>query len=184
MGGNSKAFYNGCNLVEHSLKWNEPIIYVAVNYRVGFFGFLASKELAKDNASHGGGVGNYGIHPSWLHSRLGIHDQRLALEWVQKNIQYFGGDPSQVTIFGESAGSASVHAHIVAGKPLFTSGIMQSGVLAECLGPMPLDNFRVQGDFDRLVERYGLQDKDDQGKVDGLRAVPMDELINAVAEMG
>lgn len=61
MGANSKKFYHGANLVEHSIKWNEPIVYVAVNYRLGFFGFLASKELAKDNAAHEGGVGNYGV---------------------------------------------------------------------------------------------------------------------------
>jgi acetylcholinesterase len=52
--------YHGASLVEHSLEWDEPVVYVSINYRVNFFGFLASKELAKDNAAHGGGVGNYG----------------------------------------------------------------------------------------------------------------------------
>lgn len=61
IGGNSKSFYNGVQTVEHSLEWNEPVVYFAINYRVNFFGFLASKELIKDNAAHGGGVGNYGI---------------------------------------------------------------------------------------------------------------------------
>lgn len=60
VGGNSKRIYKGVNLVEHSLACDEPVVYVALNYRVNYFGFLASKELAKDNAAHGGGVGNYG----------------------------------------------------------------------------------------------------------------------------
>ena len=60
IGSNSKKIYHGANLVEHSIKLDEPIVYVAINYRLNFFGFLASKELIKDNAAHGGGVGNYG----------------------------------------------------------------------------------------------------------------------------
>jgi carboxylesterase type B len=170
--------------VEHSLEWNEPVVYVAINYRVNFFGFLASKELAKDNAAHGGGVGNYGTPNLNVSLISGLHDQRLALEWVQKNIEYFGGDPSRVTIYGESAGSASVHAQLLAEKPLFSRAIMQSGVLADCLGPLQVGGSRSQGDFDLLVKKFGLEDKDDQGKVEGLRNLPMEDLINAIEELG
>jgi carboxylesterase type B len=59
-GSGSEVFYNGVQTVEHSLEFGEPVIQVTINYRVNFFGFLASKELEKDNAAHGGGVGNYG----------------------------------------------------------------------------------------------------------------------------
>lgn len=63
-----------------------PIIGVSFNYRLGVIGFLAgSQSPAEDNVN------------------LGIHDQRLALKWVQENIKAFGGDPEKVTIFGESA---------------------------------------------------------------------------------
>lgn len=183
-GSNSKKFYNGANLVEHSVECREPVVYVAINYRVNFFGFLASKELAKDNEAHGGGVGNYGNYFPLSKLISGIHDQRIALEWIQENIEYFGGDPSKVTIYGESAGSSSVHSHIVAGKPLFSRAIMQSGILADCLGPAKLDGARTQGDFDRLVRRFGLEGKDGQGKVDGIRAVPYKELVQAIEELG
>jgi carboxylesterase type B len=115
----------------------------------------------------------------------GLYDQRVAMEWVRSNIGYFGGDPSNITIYGESAGGASVHAHIVAGKPVFARAILQSGALANSpMGPAPVSGIRSQGDFDSLVSIFGLEDKDDQGKVDGLRKVPANELINAISIIG
>lgn len=66
-------------------------IVVTVQYRLGAFGFLSSAELARS------GVLN-----------AGLHDQLFALQWVQKHIHHFGGDPAQVTIAGESAGGGSV----------------------------------------------------------------------------
>ncbi|KAG8784349.1 hypothetical protein FRC12_018774 [Ceratobasidium sp. 428] len=88
--------YPGTALVERSMEIGKPIVYVAMNYRVGLFGFPPGKA-----ATDAGG------------SNLGLKDQRLALEWIQKNIAYFGGDPKKesiyaVTIFGESAGAMSV----------------------------------------------------------------------------
>lgn len=83
--------YDGSTIIQKSMSLNEPIIYVAVNYRLGGFGFLAGKELANEHATN-----------------LGLRDQRLGLEWVAENIAAFGGDPNKVTIWGESAGSISV----------------------------------------------------------------------------
>jgi carboxylesterase type B len=57
IGAGSDAMYNGANLVKESIKINQPVISVSFNYRLTFFGFLASKELEKDNGTH---VGNYG----------------------------------------------------------------------------------------------------------------------------
>ncbi|KIV90404.1 hypothetical protein PV10_07714 [Exophiala mesophila] len=92
----------------------DGIIYVAMNYRLGAFGFLAGPSLQAE-----GGVSN-----------AGLYDQRLALEWVQDNIHLFGGDPNQVTIMGESAGGGSVEHQITAfggerGVP-FQKAIVQS----------------------------------------------------------
>lgn len=78
----STQLYDGSNIVQKSIALGEPIIWVAVNYRVGGFGFLPGKEIKADGASN-----------------LGLKDQRLGLEWVQENIAAFGGDPTKVTIW-------------------------------------------------------------------------------------
>ncbi|QRV98848.1 carbohydrate esterase family 10 protein [Ceratobasidium sp. AG-Ba] len=82
--------YPGTYLLERAAQTNKPIIYIAMNYRLGLYGFPPGKA-----AVDAGGA------------NLGLKDQRLALEWIQKNIKYFGGDPTKVTIFGTSAGAIS-----------------------------------------------------------------------------
>jgi len=92
-------------------------IIVTLNYRLGALGYLALPEFAAEN---NGTTGN-----------MGLQDQRAAMQWVQRNIQAFGGDPSQVTLAGESAGAMSVGSHIVSpdSKDLFRSAMMDSGDL-------------------------------------------------------
>jgi hypothetical protein len=92
------------------------VIIVAPNYRVGAFGFLASEATAAEQES--GTTGNYGIQ-----------DQRAALQWVQDNIAAFGGDPDDVTIFGQSAGGMSVCTLVAnpINAGLFSRAVMQSG---------------------------------------------------------
>ncbi len=92
------------------------VVVVTVNYRLGLFGFFANPELTKESDRNASG--NYGLL-----------DQIAALEWVQKNIAAFGGDPKRVTIFGESAGSWSVN-YLVAtplARGLFHRAIGESG---------------------------------------------------------
>ncbi|KAI1863342.1 uncharacterized protein JN550_009662 [Neoarthrinium moseri] len=83
----------GDSLVYHA---NGSLIYVAVQYRLGSWGFLAGDEIKEDGTAN-----------------AGLLDQRAALEWVQRNIHYFGGDPEKVTITGGSAGGGSVAMHMV-----------------------------------------------------------------------
>ncbi len=92
------------------------VVYVSLNYRLGVFGFLAHPELSKESPQQSSG--NYALL-----------DQIAALTWVQANIAAFGGDPSRVTIFGESAGSWSVHNLVGSplAKGLFHRAIGQSG---------------------------------------------------------
>jgi len=107
-GSSSIAVYNGAELAK------KGVVVVTANYRVGPLGFLAHPELTKE----AGTSGNYGLL-----------DQIAALRWVQKNIAGFGGDPRQVTIFGQSAGAMSVAALMRSplAKGLFARAIAQSG---------------------------------------------------------
>ena len=92
------------------------IVVVTFNYRVGVFGFLALPELTRESAHHASG--NYGLL-----------DQVAALGWIHANIHQFGGDPSRVTVGGQSAGSISVHDLTASplAKGLFSGAIMESG---------------------------------------------------------
>lgn len=96
------------------------VIVVSPNYRLGIFGFLAHPAL-----DHGGA--------RQLSGNFGLEDQQAAMRWVKRNAAAFGGDPGNVTIFGESAGGTSVCAHLVApgSAGLFQKAILQS---AECTG--------------------------------------------------
>ncbi|XP_069474589.1 cholinesterase isoform X2 [Ambystoma mexicanum] len=89
----------------------ERVVVVSMNYRLGALGFLSFP-------GHSDAPGN-----------AGLFDQRLALQWVQENIAAFGGNPKRVTLFGESAGAASISYHLMSPKshPFFTRVIMQSG---------------------------------------------------------
>lgn len=109
-GGTSEPRQDGQSLAK------QGVIVVSMNYRLGIFGFLVLPELMKESAHHS--AGNYGLL-----------DQLAALEWVRRNISAFGGDPGNVTIFGESAGSFSVSALMASplAKGLFHRAIGESG---------------------------------------------------------
>ena len=106
----SMPVYNGTNLAK------KGVIVVTPNYRLGALGFLAHPQL--DAESLHNSSGNYGIM-----------DQQAALLWVQRNIDKFGGDPSRVTIFGQSAGAESVLVHLAspASNGLYRQAIVESG---------------------------------------------------------
>jgi para-nitrobenzyl esterase len=109
-GSGSTPAYDGTVLAR------KGVVVVTTNYRLGAFGFLAHPELTAESSQHASG--NYAIL-----------DHVAALSWVQKNIAAFGGDPSRVTIFGESAGSWSVNAVQATplAKGLFYRAIGESG---------------------------------------------------------
>jgi para-nitrobenzyl esterase len=109
-GSGSEPRYDGDALSQ------KGVVVVTFNYRLGAFGFLAHPELTKESDRRASG--NYGLM-----------DQVAALEWVQRNVSAFGGDPRKVTIFGESAGAISVADLLVSpqSKGLFIRAIGESG---------------------------------------------------------
>jgi para-nitrobenzyl esterase len=110
--------FEGLRLYDGStLAGQRNVVVVTTNYRVGIFGFFGHSDLAAEDASYPY-TGNQGLL-----------DQRAAMQWVQANIAAFGGNPNNVTIFGESAGSFDVCAHVVspASSGLFHRAISESG---------------------------------------------------------
>ena len=109
-GATSEKNYSGENLAK------KGVVLVSIAYRVGQLGFLAHPELSSENPNHVSG--NYGLL-----------DMIAGLQWVQKNIAAFGGDPNKVTIFGESAGGIAVSMLCASplAKGLFHGAISQSG---------------------------------------------------------
>jgi para-nitrobenzyl esterase len=105
------GLYDGKNLAK-----KRDVVIVAANYRLGPLGFLALNQLKTEDKD--GSTGNFALQ-----------DQLLALQWTRDNIKNFGGDPNQITIFGESAGAFSVCWHLVnpISRGIFKSAIMESG---------------------------------------------------------
>ncbi|KAL3483325.1 carboxylesterase [Aspergillus germanicus] len=161
---NGNADFSGDFLVSHIVTAGRPIVFVSVNYRLGLLGFLSSSELAEE-AGASGEVG-------WANQ--GLHDQRLALQWVNSYIHLFGGDASNVTIAGESAGAWSVLAHLRSDQPLCQRGILQSAPSLCMMSPE-----EAQGKFDRLLERAGIPATAAAAqKIAALRTVPLADLIS------
>ncbi|MEP7317829.1 MAG: carboxylesterase family protein [Panacibacter sp.] len=135
-GDASEPRYDGASMAK------KGIVAVTVNYRLNIFGFFSHPELSAEASYKGSG--NYGLL-----------DQNAALKWVQKNIAAFGGDPSKVTIAGESAGSISVTAQMASplSKSLFAGAIGESGAsINPTLSPVPLKEAEKTGlDFAKSI---------------------------------
>lgn len=87
-------FFGAGNDYKANYILDKNVIFVTINYRLGIFGFLSTADIVAP--------GNFGLK-----------DQLLALKWIQRNIEFFGGDCNRVTLFGLSAGSVSVHLHTI-----------------------------------------------------------------------
>ena len=109
-GGSSPAVYDGSQFAKLG------VVFVSFNYRLGRFGFFAHPALTKENA----------VEP---HGNYAYMDQIAVLKWVQRNVAAFGGDPANVTLFGESAGGMSVQAMMTSplAQGLFHKAIIESG---------------------------------------------------------
>ena len=152
--------YDGAGLIRAS---NHSIIVVAINYRVGPYGFLSSSEVASSATAS-------------LNS--GLLDQIQALKWVQKHISKFGGDPSSVTVGGDSAGAASIS--LLLTSPLLggqDSPSVFHAAIAESVSFAPILTVeQSQYQYDNLVHRTGCSSA--SSTLDCLRSLPVHVLQN------
>lgn len=146
-GGTVDPLYDGKHLVAD----NPDIILVTINYRIGLMGFI--------DFSHVPGGEAFPDAPY-----LGILDQQMAMRWVQQNIEAFGGDPKNVTIFGESAGGGSVSSHLVAkgSEGLFQRAIPMSGALNLTFSQKDFDHYDMA---EALVRLSGCKNMDELMKL-------------------
>jgi para-nitrobenzyl esterase len=161
-GGGSVPIYDGEAMAQ------KGIVYITINYRLGVFGFLAHPELTQESNSKASG--NYGLM-----------DQIAALHWVKRNIASFGGDPNNITIAGQSAGSMSV-VYLMASpmtKGLFQKAIAQSGAgllsMTGGLRKRALPDLKTaESDGQHVLEELKV------ASISQLRNIPAAELQNAV----
>jgi para-nitrobenzyl esterase len=169
-GGSSPPEYDGSAFAR------DGVVLVSFNYRIGNFGFFAHPALSAEQK--GQPLGNYGYL-----------DQIAALRWVRRNSAAFGGDSSNVTLFGESAGGISVHALLLSplAKGLFQKAIIESGA-----GDSGVGGRKRSGGSDSaearglaLAARFGVHGED-SGSLAQLRAIPADKLVDGLnmATMG
>ncbi|CAG2115823.1 unnamed protein product, partial [Medioppia subpectinata] len=144
-----------------SLLATNDVVVVSVNYRLGPFGFLyGDREDAPGN--------------------VGFYDQLLALKWVRENIHLFGGDRDQITIFGESAGSKSVSAHIISplSKGLFKRAIMQSGALFYNKHRYPMVKSEALLVSKQLAKNMNCSEEEEDNWLECLRGFEAQELMD------
>jgi para-nitrobenzyl esterase len=163
-GSGIEPLFNGENFARHG------VVLVTANYRLGVFGFFAHPELTKESPHHASG--NYGLL-----------DQIMAMRWVQDNIAAFGGDPANVTIFGESAGAGDVNSQMASplSEGLFKQVIAESGAIGG--GPIALLPQLAEAEK-RGVELAAKLNITGDGALAKLRAVSSADLLNAVAQGG
>lgn len=157
------SMYDGTNIVG-----KHEYVIVTLNYRLSGLGFMALPELLEVE----GTTGNYGMQ-----------DQRAALQWVQRNIGNFGGDPTQVTIAGESAGAFSVWWHLVspASKGLFHAAIMQSGNSgADWFFQNRSETFEFMADWSKIL---GCDQAPGAARLSCLRSLPAHDFSLSIAQM-
>ena len=160
-GSNSIPLYEPIRMVEA----NENVIVVSINYRLGVFGFLASLQLQEEVQHTEKGFGNYGIE-----------DQILALQWIQENIEAFGGDASNVTLMGHSAGAISINYLLFAlnnpqyrNERLFKRAFLQSGTV-DTWRKRSLNDTLTLPTFEKILSQFKCKD------LSCLRAVDATEL--------
>jgi para-nitrobenzyl esterase len=158
-GGSSPAVYDGSQFAKLG------VAFVSFNYRVGRFGFFGFPALTKEN-------------PNEPHGNYAFMDQIAALKWVQRNIAAFGGDPKNVTLFGESAGGGSVLTMMTSplAQGLFQKAICESGGGRGSL--MPPHNLAQAENIGLAFAKKNGITGDDAAALAALRKLPADAVVD------
>ncbi|MBD0272969.1 MAG: carboxylesterase family protein [Acetobacteraceae bacterium] len=148
--------YTGTEIVEQA-----GVVVVTINYRLSVLGFLAAPALDAEDPR--GVSGNYGLQ-----------DQQLALRWVKRNIENFGGDPGNVTVFGESAGGISVLYHLVSPD---AGGLFQRAIVESSNDALSVPLAQAEAIYAPIVAALGCGGAADTAAC--LRAVPVEAIVNS-----
>ncbi|GAA5882117.1 hypothetical protein JCM3774_005446 [Rhodotorula dairenensis] len=163
-GSSDRFFYDPTEWIRDGMTASPPqrCIVVSGNYRTNIFGFCASEDLAAEDPQ--GLCGNYGLY-----------DCVKMLEWVQANIAAFGGDPTRVTVFGQSAGAFLISHLMVSGKQLFQRAICMSGA-ANTMMLRPAN--KAYNAYSTILEALGVAPTASASeRLSALRAAPAAELL-------
>jgi carboxylesterase type B len=137
---------------------------------LGVFGWIASSDLVSENESATTKSANV---PDYF-GNFGLVDQHHAFEWIQSHIHDSGGHPANVTAFGVSAGSGSLHMHILSGKPLFDRAILMSGS-GPTMGPFPLK--MIEAGWNKLCQAAEITAGTPEERVEKLRSMSREEIM-------
>jgi para-nitrobenzyl esterase len=161
-GSGTANLYNGTELAQ------QGVVVVSINYRLGRFGFFAHPALTKESPD--GPLGNYAFM-----------DQIAALQWVKRNISVFGGDPGNVTIFGESAGGGSVINLMIspAAQGLFQKAISESGIARVDFPYLNRTNESGYLSAEQTGKNFAVSLGVTTDDVNALRAIPAQQIIDA-----
>lgn len=162
--GGASSYYSTIAplMVKKSRQLGQPVIHVAMNYRLSIQGFGMGREF------HEAGLANNGIR-----------DQQVAINWVRENIAAFGGDPNRLTLYGESAGAISTGIHLLNpdNANVFKGAVLQSGHPSTV--PMPRTE-DYQAPYDDFVQLAGCAGQEDT--LDCLRNLSEDEILSVTAQ--
>lgn len=162
-------------LVLRALSKKTPFIAVAINYRLNIFGFGASSDMLAAQDSHNRLKG----------VNFGLHDQKLALIWIKRNISAFGGENTKITIMGQSAGGVSCHVHLLEAefdtkKPLFR----KAGLLSGAWGGLDFRSLEKADErWADLCRLWSVQAESPINRLNALKRIPTKDLLRSVSEL-
>ncbi|KAJ4363792.1 hypothetical protein N0V95_000986 [Ascochyta clinopodiicola] len=162
LGSANRPYYDPTNLVLHGIQRGTPFIMVGINYRLGILGFMHSPETGH-----------------LIRENNGLHDQDLALDWVKNNIEDFGGDTSNISVIGQSAGGESVSVKTIR-DPVFKRAIAFSGTPVTMPSMTPQEHHE---NFLSQAEALKIPTKDNSGKERNAKDIADDIIVTDVSKI-